>query len=449
MSKHLGNVVSPFEMLDKFGADPVRWYFYTTTAPWLPKRFSEDAVREVQSKFLGTLRNTYSFFAMYAQIDNFDPTAHPLAGVQLSLMDKWILSRLNSLIRQVDADLQAYRIGEPCAAIEKFVDDLSNWYIRRCRPRFWGKGMAGDKEAAFATLYHVLVTLAQVIAPFVPFISEEIWQNLVVNNVPGAAESVHLSDYPMADEAAIDPEMEEQMEALRQVVTLGLSDRNRANLKVRQPLQHLYVKGAAFAADYQALCAEELNVKEVIFTEDARAFTTYQLKPQMRTLGKKYGKLLGKIGEYLKTLDGNDVVDAFARGELLTFELEGTTVELAAEDVLTAPMQKPGFVALEDHGITVVLDTNLTEALINEGYAREVISKLQNMRKDAGFEVTDRIVVRYACGDKLADAIAAAADMIMAGTLALKLERAGVQEGDYSAEWSINGEQATLAVCKA
>ena len=370
MSKHLGNVVSPFEMLDKFGADPLRWYFYTTTAPWLPKRFSEDAVREVQNKFLGTLRNTYSFFAMYAQIDNFDPSAHPLESVELSLMDKWILSRLNTLIRQVDADVEAYRITEPAAAIEKFVDDLSNWYIRRCRPRFWGKGMAGDKEAAFATLYHVLVSLSKVIAPFVPFIAEEIYQNLVVNNVPGAIESVHLCDYPVADESRIDPDMEEQMEALREVVTLGLSCRNRANLKVRQPLQHLYVKGAAFSADYQALCEDELNVKEVIFTEDARAFTTYQLKPQMRTVGPKYGKLLGQIKVKLTELDGNDVVDAFHRGEAITFDVNGTAVTLAEQDVLTEPMQKPGFVALEDRGVTVVLDTNLTDALITEGYAR-------------------------------------------------------------------------------
>ena len=446
MSKHLGNVVSPFDMLDKFGADPLRWYFYTTTAPWLPKRFSEEAVREVQNKFLGTLRNTYAFFNMYAQIDSFDPTAHPLESVELSLMDRWILSRLNSLILRVDADLQAYRITEPATAIEQFVDDLSNWYIRRCRPRFWGKGMAGDKEAAFATLYHVLVTLAQVIAPFVPFISEEIWQDLVVNNVPGAVESVHLSDYPVADESKIDPAMEEQMEALRRVVTLGLSCRNSASLKVRQPLQHLYVKGAAFSADYQALCEDELNVKEVIFTEDARAFTTYQLKPQMRTLGKKYGKLLGRIGEQLKTMDGNEVVDAFARGETLTFQIEGTDIVLEKDDVLTAPMQKPGFVSLEDRGVTVVLDTALTDALIAEGYAREVVSKLQNMRKDAGFEVTDRIAVWYTCGDKLAAAIAEGAEMIKAGTLAAELTRGEAPKGAVKAEWSINGEKATLAV---
>jgi len=271
----------------------------------------------------------------------------------------------------------------------------------------------------------------------------------VVNNVPGAVESVHLTDFPVADASAIDKDMEEQMDALRAVVTLGLSDRNRANIKVRQPVQHLYVKGASFSADYQALCADELNVKEVIFTDDARAFTTYQLKPQMRTLGKKYGKLLGKIGEHLKTMDGNEVVDAFARGELVTFELEGTQVELAAEDVLTAPMQKPGFVALEDRGVTVVLDTNLTEELINEGYAREVVSKIQNMRKDAGFEVTDRINVRYTCDDKLAAAIEAGAAMIMNGTLALTLTRAAAEEGDTSAEWSINGEQAVIAIAVA
>ncbi len=446
MSKHLGNVVSPFDMLDKFGADALRWYFYTTTAPWLPKRFSEKAVQEVQSKFLSTLQNVYAFFAMYAQIDGFDPLAHPLEQVEKSLMDKWILSRLNSLIRQVDADLTAYRITEPASAIQAFVDELSNWYVRRCRSRFWGKGMAGDKEAAFATLYHVLVTLSKVCAPFIPFMSEEIYQNLVVNNVPGAAESVHLCDFPVCDETMIDKDMEEQMEALREVVTLGLSCRNAANMKVRQPSAHLYVKGAAFSEDYQALCEDELNVKEVVFTDDARAFTTYLLKPQMRTVGPKYGKLLGKIKQALLDMDGNEAVDAFHRGDTIRFQVDGTEVELAEADVLTEPMQKPGFVAQEDRGVTVVLDTNLTEALIAEGYAREVVSKLQNMRKDAGFEVTDRIDVRYTCDDKLAQAIEDGRAMIQNGTLAVTLTRGEADDSFVKADWNINGEKAQLAV---
>lgn len=446
MSKHLGNVVDPFTMLDRFGADSLRWYFYTTTAPWLPKRFSEKAVQEVQSKFLATLQNVYAFFTMYAQIDGFDPLAHPLEKTALSLMDQWILSRLNSLIRQVDEGLSSYMITESANAIQTFVDELSNWYVRRCRSRFWGKGMAGDKEAAFATLYHVLVTLAKLCAPFIPFMSEEIYQNLVVNNVPDAPESVHLCSFPITDVTAIDQDMEAQMEALREVVTLGLSCRNAANMKVRQPCAHLYVKGASFTEDYQALCEDELNVKAVVFTEDARAFTTYLLKPQMRTVGPKYGKLLGKIKQALLTLDGNDVVDAFARGESVTLDVDGTVVVLGEQDVLTEPMQKPGFVAQQDGNVTVVLDTNLTPALVSEGYAREVISKLQNMRKDAGFEVTDRIDVRYTCGDKLADAIAEGADMIQKGTLALSLQRGEAEDGFVSAEWNINGEKATLAV---
>ena len=446
MSKHLGNVVNPFDALDKFGADALRWYFYTTAAPWLPKRFSDEAVQEGQRKFLATLQNVYAFFTMYAQIDGFDPLAHPLDKVELSLMDKWILSRLNSLIAKVDEDLAAYRISEPAMAIQDFVDELSNWYVRRGRERFWGKGMAGDKEAAFAALYHVLVTLSKVIAPFVPFMAEEIYQNLVVNNVPGAIESVHLCDFPTADPTVVDKDMEEQMEALLEVVQLGRACRSTANMKVRQPAARLYVKGAAFTEAYQALCEDELNVKEVVFTDSARDFTTYRLKPQMRTLGPKYGKLLGKIGQHLAAMDGNEVVDAFARGETVTFDIEGTPIELAGGDVLTEPMQKPGFTALEDKGVTVVLDTNLTEALINEGYAREVISKLQTMRKEAGFEVTDRIDVCFACGDVLADAIQAGIGMIRSGTLALSVARAEADDTFTAKEWNINGQKAVLAI---
>ena len=448
MSKHLGNVVDPFQMLDKFGADALRWYFYTCTAPWLPKRFSEEAVQEGQRKFLGTLQNVYAFFAMYAQIDGFDPAAHPIEKAELSLMDKWILSKLNSLIAKVDADLTAYRITEPAGAIEDFVDELSNWYVRRGRERFWGKGMAGDKEAAFATLYHVLVTLSKVIAPFVPFMAEEIYQNLVVNNVPGAPESVHLCDFPACDAARVDQDMERQMDALLAVVQLGRACRNAANMKVRQPAAALYVKGAAFTEAYSDLCKDELNVKQVIFTEDARAFTSYKLKPQMRTLGPKYGKLLGKIGQHLQTLDGNEVVDAFAAGETVRFELEGTQVELSGGDVLTEPTQKPGFMAQQDRGVTVVLDTNLTQDLIDEGYAREIVSKVQTMRKEAGYDVTDRIQVRCQCGDKLAAALDMGRDMIMRGVLALSLTREAPAQGWIAKEWDINGEKATIAIRK-
>ena len=449
MSKHLGNVVDPFEMLDKFGADALRWYFYTTSAPWLPSRFSEEAVQEGQRKFLATLQNTYAFFAMYAQIDGFDPLAHPLEKTELTLMDRWILSKLNTLIAGVDDDLANYRITESAGKLAAFVDDLSNWYVRRGRERFWGKGMGGDKEAAFATLYHVLVTLSKLCAPFVPFLAEEIYQNLVVNNLPDAPESVHLCDFPVSDASAVDPEMEKQMDALLEVVQLGRACRNTANMKVRQPVARLYVKGADFGKAYQELCEDELNVKEVVFTEDARAFTTYRLKPQMRTLGPKYGKLLGKIGQKLAETDGNDAVDAFNRGETLTFDIDGTSVVLEAADVLTEPMQKPGFTAVEDRGVTVVLDTNLTEDLLREGYAREVISKLQTMRKEAGFEVTDRIHVIFTGDDELAEALEANAEMICRTTLALSLERKAAQDGFVTKTWDINGKKAELGIRKA
>ena len=449
MSKHLGNVVDPFEMLDKFGADALRWYFYTTSAPWLPSRFSEEAVQEGQRKFLATLQNTYAFFAMYAQIDGFDPLAHPLEKAGLTLMDRWILSKLNTLIAGVDDDLASYRVTESAGKLAGFVDDLSNWYVRRCRERFWGKGMGGDKEAAFATLYHVLVTLSKLCAPFTPFLAEEIYQNLVVNNVPGAPESVHLCDFPVSDPAAVHPEIEEQMDALVEAIQLGRACRNTANMKVRQPVQRLYVKGASFSREYQELCEDELNVKEVIFTEDARPFTTYNLKPQMRTLGPKFGKLLGKIGQKLQQLDGNDVVDAFARGEEVTFTIDDTEVKLAEGDVLTEPMHKPGFTAAEDRGVTVVLDTNLNDDLIAEGYAREVISKVQTMRKDAGFEVTDRIRLAYECDDVLAEALAKYEEMIARTTLAVSIGRGAAPEGGTAREWDINGKKAILAIAKA
>ena len=449
MSKHLGNVVDPFVMLDKFGADALRWYFYTTSAPWLPSRFSEEAVQEGQRKFLATLQNTYAFFAMYAQIDGFDPLAHPLEKTELTLMDRWILSKLNTLIDQVDDDLANYRVTESANKLAAFVDELSNWYVRRGRERFWGKGMGGDKEAAFATLYHVLVTLRKLCAPFIPFLAEEIYQNLVVNNVPGAPESVHLCDFPVADKAAVNTDIEEQMDALVEAIQLGRACRNTANLKVRQPVQKLYVKGTKFEKAYQELCEDELNVKEVIFTDDARAFTTYQLKPQMRTLGPKYGKLLGKIGQHLAGMDGNDVVDAFGRGEEVSFMIDDTEVKLNKDDVLTTPMNKPGFIAAEDRGVTVVLDTNLNDELIREGYAREVISKVQTMRKDAGFEVTDRISLYYEGDDELAAALEAYGEMIGRTTLATSMARGTAPEGSVSQQWDINGKKAELGIAKA
>ena len=449
MSKHKGNVVDPWSVLDRQGADAVRWYFYTAGAPWLPSRFSPEAVAEGQRKFMGTLQNTYAFFVLYANIDNFDPKDHPIENVKLTLMDKWVLSRLNQLVKRVDDDLCNYRIPEPARAITDFVDDLSNWYVRRCRERFWGKGMDDTKEAAFVTLYTVLVTLAKVIAPFVPFMAEEMYQNLVRSVDPSAPESVHLCDFPAADESLIDESLNTQMSALLSVVGLGRACRAAANLKVRQPLSTLYVKGTSFDEAFSALAEDELNVKKVVFTDDARAFTTYNLKPQMRTLGPKYGKLLGRIGQHLKEMDGNDVVDAFNRGEDVTFTLEGTEVTLSRDDVLTEATQKPGFSAQMEGEVTVVLDCNLTPELIAEGYQREMVSKLQNMRKDAGFEVSDRIEVTYEAGDELAAAIEAGRDFIMQSVLATAFARGAAPEGAVSQEWDLNGKKAVLSVRRA
>ena len=449
MSKHIGNVVDPWSVLNKQGADAVRWYFYTAGAPWLPSRFSDEAVNEGQRKFMGTLQNTYAFFVLYANIDNFDPAKHPLDKVNLTLMDKWILSRLNQLIKQVDEDLTAFRIPEPANAITKFVDDLSNWYVRRGRERFWGKGMDDTKEAAFATLYHVLVTLSKVIAPFVPFMAEDIYQNLVCTVDKNAPESVHLCRFPEADESLIDENLNTQMSALLEVVSLGRALRASANLKVRQPLQTLYVKGTSFDEQFGELAEDELNVKSVIFTDDARAFTTYNLKPQMRTLGPKYGKLLGKIGAALKEADGNDVMDTFARGENFTFTVEDTEVVLSKDDVLAEATQKPGFAAQSDGDVTVVFDCNLTPELIAEGYQREVVSKLQTMRKEADFEVSDRITVTYQADEELTAAIEAGKSFIMQSVLAESMESAAAADGAIAKEWNINGKKATLAICKA
>ena len=449
MSKHIGNVVDPWSVLNKQGADAVRWYFYTAGAPWLPSRFSDEAVNEGQRKFMATLQNTYAFFVLYANIDNFDPKDHPVENVKFTLMDKWILSRLNQLIKTVDEDLSNYLIPEPARAITEFVDELSNWYVRRCRERFWGKGMDDTKEAAFVTLYTVLTTLAKVIAPFVPFMAEDIYQNLVRSVDETAPESVHLCDFPTADESLIDEDLNKQMAALVEVISLGRACRAAANIKVRQPVKTLYVKGLSFDEQFSELAEDELNVKEVIFTEDARAFTTYNLKPQMRTLGPKYGKLLGKIGAALKTMDGNDVVDTFSRGENVVFMVDETEVSLAKDDVLTEAIQKPGFAAQIDGDVTVVIDCNLTPELIVEGYQREVVSKLQNMRKDADFEVSDRIAVTYEADDELAAAIEAGRDFIMTSVLATSMERAAAPEGVEAKKWDVNGKKAVMSVSKA
>ena len=446
MSKHIGNVVDPWDVLGVQGADAVRWYFYASGAPWLPTRFSGELVSEMQRKFMGTLWNTYAFFALYASIDNYDPTAQKADPASLSLMDKWVLSKLNSLVQFVDEGLTQYKITETARAISDFVDELSNWYVRRCRERFWGKGLEGDKLAAFETLYTVLKTLTGLCAPYIPFMTETMYQNLVAAVDKNAPISVHLTDFPAADLTKIDKELEKQMDEVIAAVQLGRACRNLANIKVRQPIATMYVKGAELDEAVAELIADELNVKKVSFVTDARDFTTYELKPQMRTLGPRYGKLLGKIGAHLKTMDGNDVVDAFEKGETVKFMIDETEVELGKDDVLTKPMQKPGFVAQVEGEMTVVLDTNLTEELIEEGYVREVISKIQTMRKDADFDVVDRIAVSVATTEKLAAIIEAHKSELMNSVLAVELTVCDAAEGAAVQEWSINGEKATIGV---
>ena len=444
MSKHVGNVIDPWEVLDRQGADAVRWYFYASAAPWLPTRFSHELVSEMQRRFMGTLWNTYAFFSLYASIDRYDPASQKANLADFTLMDKWVLSKLNSLVKLVDEGMEDYRITETARAIAAFVDELSNWYVRLGRERFWGKGLEGDKLAAFETLYTVLTTLCGLCAPYVPFLAESMYQNLVANNIPGAPESVHLTDFPKAELSMIDEKLEDNMEEVMAAVQLGRACRAAANLKVRQPLSTLYVKGAELPKAVTELIADELNVKKVEFVDDARAFTTYRLKPQMRTVGPKYGKLLGKIGQTLSSLDGNEVVDTFNRGEEVSFVLDGTNVALSKDDVLTEPMQKPGFVAETEGDMTVVIDTNLTEALVSEGFVREVISKIQNMRKDAGFEVVDRIRVTYTASPRLSAVIEAGAQEIMSAVLAVSLTPGAA--GEAVREWNINGEVATLGV---
>ena len=446
MSKHIGNVVDPWSVLDKQGADAVRWYFYANGAPWLPTRFSGDLVSEMQGKFMGTLWNTYAFFTLYASIDNYEPEAAKADPKDFTLMDRWVLSRLNSLVDFVDKGLAEYKATETSRAIAQFVDELSNWYVRLNRERFWGKGLEGSKLAAFETLYTVLLTLSKLLAPYIPFMTETIYRNLAVGHLTGAPESAHLCDFPVADLSKVDKELEAGMDEVESVVQLGRAARNAASLKVRQPLSRCLVKGKRLSDEIAQLIRNELNVKAVEFVDDASAFTTYNLKPQMRTLGKKYGKLLGKIGERLKTLDGNEVVATFERGETLKFELDGTPVELEKDDVLTSLTQKPGFEAQSEGDYTVVLDTNLTPELIDEGFLREVISKVQTMRKDADFEVTDRIALSYQTSERLSAVIEKGKEDLMRSVLALSVENRPAADGEIVREQNINGEKATLGI---
>ncbi len=447
MSKHKGNVVDPWTVLDKQGSDAVRWYFYTGSAPWLPSRFYEEAVSESQRKFMGTLWNTYAFYVLYANIDKFNPMEYKLEHDKLSVMDKWVLSRLYTLIGKVDKNLETYRITESARDIQDFTDQLSNWYVRRSRERFWQKEMNQDKINAYMTLYTVLVELAKTIAPFVPFISEEIYLNLVRSVDPAAPESVHLCDYPAVKDGFTDTELEENMDKVLEYVVLGRACRNAANIKNRQPIGLMYVKDdQKLPQMYEDLVKDELNVKKIAFTKDASGFTTYRFKPQLRTVGPKYGKLVSKIGGHLSQADGNELMECFNKDGTIAFRIDDADVELELSDVLVETIQKEGFVSESERDVTVVLDTNLTPELIEEGFVREIISKLQTMRKEAGFEVQDHITVYYGGNERISAIFVRNRDLIGEEVLADELLPS---TGDgYCKQWSINGENVTFSVRK-
>ena len=447
MSKHIGNVVDPWVLLDNQGADAVRWYFYTSSMPWLPNRFSAEAVSESQRKYMGTFWNTYAFYILYADIDNFDPTRHKLVRENLTPMDRWILSRLNTLMGRVEAYLDDLKMTEAGREMQDFMDDLSNWYVRRCRERYWGKDMTADKEAAYMTLYTVLRTMALISAPFTPFMSETMYQNMVRTVDKDAPESIHLCDWPKKDESFIDPELEANMAAVLDIVVLGRSARNAANIKNRQPVASMYVQGKALPDMYVSIIADELNVKEVRFVDDASSFISYRVKPQLKTLGPRYGKLLPKINQYLAGEGvGNAVVAAHNRGESYKFDIDGTEISLAAEDVLVSTEENAGFVTVTEHDLSVVLDTNLTPELIEEGFVREIVSKVQTMRKEAGFEVTDHIVLSHHGNSLIEGIFARHGAEIAADTLADSIKPGA---SGYVKDWEINGESVTLGVEKA
>ncbi len=446
MSKSKGNAVDPFEALEAYGADAIRWYFYSNSAPWLPNRFHGKAVVEGQRKFMGTIWNTYAFFVLYANIDNFDPTKYSLEYDKLSVMDKWMLSRLNTLIRTVDNNLENYKITETSRVLQEFVDDLSNWYDGRSRERFWAKGMEQDKINAYMTLYTVLVELSKVCAPMIPFMSEEIYLNLVKSVDEKAPESVHLCEFPASCEDMIDKELELNMKQVLDVVVLGRACRNSANIKNRQPIGKMYVK-----ADFELpelfvnIIEEELNVKAVEFTGDVKGFTSYSFKPQLKTVGPKYGKQLGAIREALSKLDGNDAMDTLESKGALTFNFDGIEVVLTKDDLLISTAQTIGFESVSDYGITVALDTNLTPELIEEGIVRELVSKIQTMRKDSGFEVMDNIILYVSGNDNIVSVANNNKNEIMSDVLAVELCNDSISE---SKEWDINGEKVLIGVKK-
>ena len=447
MSKSKGNAVDPFDALETYGADAIRWYFYINSAPWLPNRFHGKAVQEGQRKFMGTLWNTYAFYVLYANIDNFNPMDYTLDYDKLPVMDKWLLSKMNTMIKEVDNDLGNYRIPEAARALESFVDDMSNWYVRRSRERFWAKGMEQDKINAYMTLYTALENVCKAAAPMIPFMTEDIYQNIVRKVDKDAPESIHLCDFPAVEEAHIDAELEANMDEVLKIVVMGRACRNTANIKNRQPIGQMFVKAAHVLPEFFSdIVKDELNVKKVTFTDDVRAFTSYSFKPQLKTVGPKYGKLLGGIRQALPALDGNAAMDELKANGCLKLDINGNEVILTEEDLLIEAAQMEGYVSDQNQDITVVLDTNLTAELIEEGFVRELISKIQTMRKEAGFEVMDKITV-YAKGNaKISDILTRFCDQIKDEVLAVSIELEQIQ--GYEKEWNINGEKVVLGVEK-
>jgi isoleucyl-tRNA synthetase len=446
MSKSKGNAVDPFDALEKHGADAIRWYFYSNSAPWLPNKFHDGAVTEGQRKFMGTLWNTYAFYVLYAEIDQFNPSEHTLDTASLSIMDKWLLSKLNTLIGTVDKNLSEYKLPETARALQEFTDDMSNWYVRRCRERFWVKDMPQDKINAYMTLYTALVTFCKIAAPMIPFMTEDIYQNLVRNVDKNALESIHLCSFPKADASLIDSRLEKYMDEVLKIVVLGRACRSGANIKNRQPIGKMYVKADAQTLPelFTDIIADELNVKNVEFTSDVRDFTTYTFKPQLRTLGPRFGKQLGKIGAILASLDGNAAMDEINTTGELKIAIDGEEASLSRDDLLIDSSHKEGFESTEDGGITVVLDTNLTPELLEEGFVREIISKVQTMRKDTGFEVTDHITLYVDKSDM-------AKELVQKNEAQIKdevLANAIVYSAGKGKEWKINGEDVVLGVEK-
>jgi len=447
MSKSKGNAVDPFDALNKYGADAIRWYFYINSAPWLPNRFHGKAVVEGQRKFMSTLWNTYAFFVLYANIDNFDPTKYNLEYDQLPVMDKWLLSRLNTTVQAVDNDLANYKIPEAARALQEFVDEMSNWYVRRSRERFWAKGMEQDKINAYMTLYNALVTIAKTAAPMIPFMTEDMYQNLVRSVDKDAPESIHLCDFPTVNEAWIDKDLEADMKELLEIVVLGRACRNTANIKNRQPIGTMYVKAEKKMGEfYTDIIADELNVKEVKFADDVESFISYSFKPQLRTVGPKYGKLLGGIKQALTDIDGTAAMKELRGNGVLKLDINGNDVELTEEDLLIETAQTEGYVSESDGETSVVLDTNLTPELIEEGFVREIISKIQTMRKEAGFEVMDKIKVYAHGNDKIQEVMKAHEDEIKSEVLADEMVL-GETDG-YVKKWNINKETVTMGVKK-